>query len=235
MFRGDHPDLRGAVLRGLAMARDLGHPRAGSEHLLLALSAAGGAISTVLDRHGATEAAVVDAVRQAAPLGAGAAADRDALAPLGIDVDRVLSRLGPAVLDRPPARAPLLPLGAARARRRCAGLSPPLGLDAQAACEASLRLALARWEREHRTEHLALTLAALDPGTAWVLTAAGVDPPTLLADLANTFPPPDRTLLMRTQRRIGRRARHHDLIRRYQHTTGRTTTYSNAITTLITG
>jgi hypothetical protein len=235
MFRGDHPDLRGAVLRGLAIARDLGHPRAGSEHLLLALSTAGGALGAVLERHGATEAAIVEAVRQAAPLGAGAAADRDALAPLGIDVDRVLSRLGPAVLDRPTAREPLLPLGAARARRRCARLSPPLGLDAQAAYEASLRLALARREREHRTEHLALTLAALDPGTASVLTAAGVDTPTLLADLANTFPPPHRNLLIRTERRIERRARQDDLIRRYQHTTGRSTTYSSAITTLITG
>ena len=48
-------------------------------------------------------------------------------------------------------------------------MSPPLGLDAQAVYEASLRLALARREREHRPEHLALALVTLDPGAAWVL------------------------------------------------------------------
>ena len=124
MFRGDHPDLRRVMHGSLAMARDLDHPRAGSEHLLLALSAAGGAVAAVLDQHGATEAAVLEAVRQAAPLGAGAAADRDTLAPLGIDVDRMLSRLSRAALDRPIAPEPLLPFGAAKARRRCARPEP---------------------------------------------------------------------------------------------------------------
>lgn len=235
MFRGDHPDLRRAVGRALAMARDLGHPRAGSEHLLLALSTMGCTVSAALARHGATEAAVREAVRQVAPLGAGAAADRDTLAPLGIDVDRFLSRLSPAVLDRATTREPLLPFEAAKARRRCARLRPPLGLDAQAAYEASLRLALARRDREHRPEHLALSLVALDPGAAWVLSAAGVDSPALLADLANTFPPPSRNLLLRAERRIGRRSRRHDLVRRYQRTTGRTVTSDGAVVTLITG
>jgi hypothetical protein len=233
MFRGDHPELRRAVGRALAMARDLGHPRAGSEHLLLALSGTGCAVGRVLARHGATEAAVREAVRQAAPLGAGVAADRDTLAPLGIDVDRLLSGLSPTVVDRATAREPLLPFRAAGARWRCARMSPPLGLDAQAAYEASLRLALARRDREHRPQHLALTLVALDPGAAWVLSAAGVDTPALLADLADTFPPPRRHLLLRAERRIGRRSRHHDLVRRYQRTTGRTVT--SAIATLISG
>ena len=123
----------------------------------------------------------------------------------------------------------------AKARRRCAHLRPPLGLDAQAAYAASLRLALARCEREHRSEHLALTLVALDPGAAWVLTAAGVDAPALLANLADAFPPPRRNLLLRTERRISRPSRHHDLVRRYQHTTGRTVTYGGAVATLISG
>ena len=85
----------------------------------------------------------------------------------------------------PPADAGtgVFPLGAARARRRCARLRPPIGLDAQAVYAASLRLALARWERHHRPEHLALTLVALDPGAHWVLHAAGVDTAVLLGDL----------------------------------------------------
>lgn len=236
MFQGDHPDLLRAVARALSTARDLGHPRAGSEHLLLALSAEGGVVSDVLGRHGAAESAIRQAVRRAAPMGAGAAADRETLALLGLDAHPLLSTLRPAVLDRPTTREPLLPLGAARARQRSARLSPPLGLDAQAAYEASLRLALARRDRQHRPDHLALTLVALDPGAAWILTTARVDVPALLADLANAFPPPSRHLLLRAERRIAHRSRSHDLVRRYQRTTGRTaTTSADALAALITG
>jgi hypothetical protein len=95
--------------------------------------------------------------------------------------------------------------------------------------------AVARREREHRPEHLALALAALDPGAAWVLTAAGVDAPALLADLATAFPPPRRNPLLRAERRCGQRLRHHDLVRRYQHTTGRTATTGSAVAALIHG
>jgi hypothetical protein len=225
MFGGDHPDLRRAMRRALALARDLGHPRAGSEHLLLALTAAG----SVLDRHGVSEAAVLDVVRRVAPLGAGVAADRDLLAHLGVDLS------APSTVDRPPAREPLLPVGAARARRRCARLSPPLGLDAQAVYEASLRLALARRERDHRPEHLALVLVAVDPGAGWVLAAAGVDRRALLADLAGAFPVPRRNPLLRAERRLGRRPRHHDVVRRYERTTGRTATSAAALAPLIAG
>lgn len=233
MFRGDHPDLHRVMHQAVGVARELGHLRTGSEHLLLALSAAGGAVAAVLGRHGATEAVVRAAVRRAAPLGAGAAADREALAPLGIDMDRLFSRLGPTALDRPTAPEPLLPVGAARARRRCARTKPPLGLDAQAAYEASLRLALARRDRQHRPEHLALSLVGLDPGAAWVLGALGAEAPVLLADLADAFPPPRRNVLLRAERRIGRRLRHHDLVRRYQRTTGRAVTSADSLVTLI--
>jgi Clp amino terminal domain, pathogenicity island component len=92
MFQGDHPELRQAVIGALTAARDLGHPRAGSEHLLLGLSAIGTSVSAVLARHGATEAALRDAADQAAPLGAGAAADREVLVALGIDAARRYQR-----------------------------------------------------------------------------------------------------------------------------------------------
>jgi hypothetical protein len=233
MFRGDHPALSRAMHRGLALARELGHPRAGSEHLLLALCGGDDTVGAVLARHGVTEPAIRRAVCRAAPLGAGAAADRDALTPLGLDLDRFLSRLDPTVLDRPAGREPLFPLGGAEARRRCARLDPPLGLDAQASYEASLRLALARRERDHRPEHLALVLATLDPGIAWVLAAADVDTPALVAGLATTFPPPQRNPLLRAERRLGRRSRHRDLVRRYQHTTGRTVASGGAVAALI--
>lgn len=242
MFKGDHPDLKRTLDHALRLALDLGHPRTGSEHLLAALAALATPLGTpppttsplsdVLHRHGATTSAILDAAHLAAPLGAGGAADRVVLAPLGVDLDRLL---GPAAtaLDRPSAREPFLPLGTAEARRRCARLTPPPGLDAQAAYEASLRLALARREREHRPEHLALALTALDPGVAWVLKTADVDRNALLADLAATFPPPRRNPLLTAERRLGLPSRHRDLVRRYQRTTGRAVTSADALPALI--
>jgi Clp amino terminal domain, pathogenicity island component len=233
MFGGDHPSLRRALGQAVASARSLGHPRAGSEHLLLALSASGGQVAAVLGRHGANPAAVLDAVEKAAPLGAGAAADRAALAPLGVDVDRLLAGLSPAAIDRPAAREPRLPLGTAAARRRCAAISPPLGLDGQAAYEASLRLALARRDRQHRIEHLALALVALDPGVQWILSAAGARTSALFADLAATFPPPRRNIVLRTERRVARRSRYRHLVTRYQQTAGRIAASAPAVAALI--
>ncbi|MET9263891.1 Clp protease N-terminal domain-containing protein [Amycolatopsis sp. NPDC004079] len=228
MFRGDHPELSQVVRQAITLARGFGHPRTGSEHLLLAL-AAGSSVAAVLASHGATGEAIRRAVLLAAPAGAGAAADRTVLAPLGID----LQGLAGAALDRPPVREPLLPLGTTEARRRCARQQPPLGLDAQAAYEASLRLALARREREHRTEHLAFVLVALDPGTSWVFDVAGIDQRALLAGLAAAFPIPQRNPVLRAERRLGCRFRHRDLVRRYQRTTGRTVSAGDAVAALI--
>ena len=114
-------------------------------------------------------------------------------------------------------------------------MRPPIGLDAEATYAASLRLALARREREHRPEHLVLVLAALDPGARWVLGAAGVDARALLGDLAVAFPAPRRNLLLRTERRLGRRSRCHDLVRRYEHTTGRIAPTGSVIAAFING
>ena len=221
MFKGDHPDLARVMGRALVMSRNMGHSRCGSEHLLLALITADDTLGGVLGRCGATESAVRQAVLMAGPTDAGAAADRDILAPLGIDLDGLLSNVGLAVFDRTPEPQPLLPFGTAAARGRCARANPPIGLDAQAVYQASLRLALARHDREHRLEHLALALVAMDPGARWVLSAAGVDAEALVAELAAVYPPPDRNLLLRAERRIGRRTRCHGLLRRYQGTTGR--------------
>jgi hypothetical protein len=85
-----------------------------------------------------------------------------------------LARGAADALERPAGRRPVFPLGGSAARSRGARLKPPLGSDVRAAYEASLRLALARRERQHRPEHLALALVALDPGIGWVLAAAGL-------------------------------------------------------------
>jgi hypothetical protein len=71
------------------------------------------------------------------------------------------------------------------------------------------------------------------PGARWALHAAGVDIQALLGDLAAAFPPPRRNGLLRADRRLGQRARRHDLVRRYQHTTGRTVSAGSAIAALI--
>jgi hypothetical protein len=236
MFEGDRLEVGRVVCRARALARELDHPRAGSEHLLLALTTGDSAedrrIAAVLAGRGATATVIRHAVRSAAPLGAGVAFDRELVASVGVDLDRLLSSAGRSV-DQPPAREPLLPLGAAKARRRWAQLDPPLGLDAQAVYEASLRLALGRRERSHGPEHLALALVTLDPGAAWVLGSAGVDAHALLADLASAFPPPRRNILLRAERRLGRRSRHFDIVRRYRRTTGRAAVAGPAIAPLI--
>jgi hypothetical protein len=154
-------------------------------------------------------------------------------APVGVDLDRLLTRLGPAALDRP-AHRDRRP-GAARTRRRCAHMDPPLGLDAQAAYEASLRLALARRDRRHRPEHLAMVLAGLDPGGGWVLQEIGADAANLLAELSRAFPPPNRNLALRVERRIGRQSRCGSLVRAYQRTTGRAIAPVGAFGALIAG
>jgi hypothetical protein len=226
MFRGDHPELTRVMGQAEAAARGLGHPRVGSEHLLLALAGRGMLL-------GVTACGVREAAQLAAPLGAGVAADREALVPLGVDLDELLDRLGPEGVDRP-VRWERRP-GAERARRRCARMVPPLGLDVQAAYEASLRLALARRERWHRPEHLAMALVALDPGAGWVLRAVGAEAAAVLAELARAFPPPRRNRVLRVERRIGRRARGGRLVRDYQRTTGRTALSGRSVIALIAG
>jgi|HubBroStandDraft_2_1064218.scaffolds.fasta_scaffold30696_3 hypothetical protein len=235
MFGGADAELSRIMAYASRSARELGHPRVGSEHLLLGLALSRGAVAGILTWHGATSSAIRGATCAAAPAGAGAAADRGILAVLGIDLDPVLDQSGPAVLDRPVGPVPVFPLGASRARARCARMSPPLGADAQAAWEAALRLALARHERRHGSEHLALALVTLDPGASWVLTETGADRKAVLASLIAAFPRPAGHPLLRTARRLGHRSRHRDIVRRYQRLTGRIATDGAAVAQLIAG
>lgn len=217
-----HDELR-VVGPAVRLARALGHDRTGSEHLLLAMTTEDDRVADVLATHGATPAKIRAALD---PTGAAAAVDRDVLGVLGIQLADVPQS------DRP-VREPLSPLGMAAARRRCARLNPPLGLDAQAGCAASLRLALARRERDHRPEHLALALVTLDPGVAWVLARAGVDRELLRMALAAAFPPPHRNPALRADRVLGRRPRCRAMVRRYQQTTGRIATAPQDLATVI--
>jgi hypothetical protein len=86
--------------------------------------------------------------------------------------------------------------------------------------EASLRLALGRREREHRLDHIALALVALDPGVSWLLHRVDVDARAVLDDLTAAFPPPRYSRPAGIQRRFSRR-RMVAIGRRYERTTGR--------------
>ena len=217
MFKGDDPSLNRAFQRATASARRLNHPRVGVEHLLVGLADGEDDLAGLFARNGVTCQVLEEAACVAAPLGA--AADRELLAPVGVDLDRLVGTDGTTTLDLLVGRQPLFPLGSGAARRRCASWNPPLGLDAQGAYEASLRLALARRERQHRAEHLAMVLVSLDPGANWVLAQLSVARRELLDDLERSFPAPRHRAA--SVGVLGRSRRERDLVRRYRATTGR--------------
>lgn len=218
---GDDPSLGPVLRRAVESARRLGHPRVGVEHLLIGLTGGDDALAAVLARHGATRQVLEGAAALAGPLGAGAAADRESLALIGVDLDGLLPTGELRSLDRLVGRQPLFPLGSSSSRRHSARWDPPLGLDAQGAYVASLRLALARRERHHRPEHLVMILVSLDPGVDWVLAQLGTDRRGLLQDLERMFPPPQHNSAVRAGRSLLRSPRQRILVRRYQRTTGR--------------
>jgi len=154
VFRGDSVELSRVIGDALLEARNLRSARTGSEHRFMALAASTHPVADLLAAAGAGPAEVRETAPAAGLAGAGVAADTALLASVGVELDALL-RSDRFPTDRSPAREPLLPLGVRHARRRCAAINPPVGLDAQAAYETSLRLALGRREREHRPEHLA--------------------------------------------------------------------------------
>jgi hypothetical protein len=107
-------DARGVVTGAREGALRLGHDWIGCEHLLLALTAAGGEVGMILRDRGITPDRVRwEAVRLA---GAGRTAslfdvlDRDALAAIGIDLDAVRGKVeaafGPGAFTAAPDRRP---------------------------------------------------------------------------------------------------------------------------------
>jgi hypothetical protein len=200
MFRGDTVELGRTLRRATTAARWGGRDRVRSEHLLIALAAGRGPVAEVLVACGVTTAALRPVLRDLPAAGAGAVADRELLGTLGIDIGELLT-VDPG--DVPPRRA------------------SRFGPDAAAAYAASLRLALARRERAHRPEHLALVLVTLDAGVRTVLARAGVDPDRVLRRVAAAFPPPPVNPVLRCERRLAGDHRRRAIVRRYQRTTGR--------------
>jgi ATP-dependent Clp protease ATP-binding subunit ClpA len=157
-------EARSAVVGAQEEARDLRARRIEPAHLLLALTRDPGRGGRALRAAGLDHATARDALARA-----GGPLDADALAAVGVDLDRVRaaaeSAFGPGALDRgAPARTGHLPFGDAAKRT----------------LEGALRHVLAQpRRRRHRvidTGHLVVgVLAVADPAVQRVLHLAGVD------------------------------------------------------------
>lgn len=186
MFERFTDAARGVVVAAQEVARELGHPAIGTEHLLLALLAPEAGLSArVLAGAGvradAVRAALARAVPPPAPLIS--AEDAAALHTIGIDAEAVLGRLteslGAPVVTRPgPRRRRGL-----RRRRGCEGGfggAMPFSPRAKLVLAWGLREAVALRSDRIGPEHLLLGLIREGAGLgAQVLIGAGVSLPGL--------------------------------------------------------
>jgi ATP-dependent Clp protease ATP-binding subunit ClpA len=175
MFERFSQSARDVVTGAQHEARGLGHGYIGCEHLLIATAAGpDGAARAALLAAGVTpeslRAATGEFIGRGGP-------DPAALATLGIDLDevrrRVESAFGPGALERP------------RGKRCRDGM--PLTPRSKKALERSLRTAVARGDREIRSEHILLGI--LDtPGNAGtqILARLGVTPERLRRELGES-------------------------------------------------
>ncbi len=171
MFERFSAEARRAVVAAQQEARDLRAERIEPVHLLLALSRDPGRGGTALRAAGLDHAAGRRALEAAGPL------DADALAAVGIDLERVRtaaeSAFGPGALDR---------------ARPVRGGHLPFADGSKRALEGALRHVLAEY-RPRRTRvidtgHLVVgVLSVPDPLVRRVLHQAGVDVVRLREDL----------------------------------------------------
>lgn len=148
MFERFTKDARETVVGAQAQARDLGHGRIGTEHVLLALLDADDGTARTLRAHGLDTAAL--RARVAAVGGRDGDLDPDALRAIGIDLDAVRraaeDSFGEGALDAPP--------GERRGRRS----HLPFSKEAKKALELSLRHAIRLKHNHIATGHILLGL-----------------------------------------------------------------------------
>lgn len=165
MFERFTKDARDVVVGAQSVARELGAPSIGSEHLLAVIVRSGGAVVDAIADAGLDPAALHRAVKESDdPL------DPKALASIGIDLSAVRERaddvFGPGSLDR-------RSMTARTGRRR----HLPFTKNAKNVLEVSLREAIALKDREIRTDHLVLAMTTLSGSRAHrLLTECGADP-----------------------------------------------------------
>jgi hypothetical protein len=212
MFRGDTGQLSITMWAAAEAAERLGHPEPRSEHLLMALAAGTTEAGAFLRRQGVGAAMIERVITQPGVAPASIEVDRELLESVGVDLNGLLASAGAAALAPRSGKRPLFPLGR---KRQWVGSA-----DFRAAYEASLRLALARMEREHRPEHLLIALLAFDRGCAWLLSQVGVDRLRLQWAAKLEFPPPHRNAFIRAARHGTWNRRYRAIVRRYENTSG---------------
>jgi ATP-dependent Clp protease ATP-binding subunit ClpA len=173
MFERFDLGARQSVKLAQEEARALGHPTIGTEHLLLGMIAAPGPAAEVLSCHRLTTAGLRQ--RLIAKCNE-QALDSDALATLGIDLDRVReateANLGPGVLDRKP-------------RKTVKAGHLPLTKRAKKVLELSLREAVRVKSAEINSGHLLMGLLRDGEGLgAELLRDGGLDVDGLRAETA---------------------------------------------------
>src|SRR5204863_4651653 len=212
MFERFTASARAIVVQAQEHARRLGHRYIGCEHLLLAAASTGEPAAAALREHGVTPQAVeAEIVRLIGPGQAASlfsAADREALASIGIDLEAVRARIEAAFGADAFTRAapdacrgnrpawPNSPMGrllrrlrrspAAAGQDASPGAYPtghlPFTPRAKKSLEHSLREAKARHDNYIGVEHLTLALVAMNEGAVPpILSALGASQATLRA------------------------------------------------------
>jgi ATP-dependent Clp protease ATP-binding subunit ClpA len=170
MFERFTTEAREVVKRAQEEARELRHPFLGTEHLLIGMASGDGPAATVLAGHGLT----ATSLRQRLQVLVDGGLDPEALASLGIDLDRVKeateAHLGPGALDKPlPPRK---------------GGHLPVSKRAKKALELSLREALHLKSRDIGSGHLLLGLLREGSGMGVrLIQDARIDPAELRAEV----------------------------------------------------
>jgi Clp amino terminal domain, pathogenicity island component len=185
VFKGTEPGVMAVYgLAGRAALR-LDSGFVGGEHLLLALSSRPTATGDLVRAHGCTPDAIEASVVALGGIPAAVAASLEAASSLGVEVDdEVAATLRPT---RPVHR--ILPLGWRRGRQWCDQARPRLPGDAEAAYEAALFLALARWHRTLGEHHLAEVLVRWSRGSRMVAERSGASPSGALHALVAAHSP----------------------------------------------
>jgi ATP-dependent Clp protease ATP-binding subunit ClpA len=169
MFERFTEKARTVVVLAQQDARERGDSAIDTGHVLRALFAVPDNLAVLVLEGFSVRQADVEADLAARPAAApdGSAADADALAALGIDLDEVRRRVeeafGPGALDRP--RSP---------KRRWIGGHIPFAKEAKKALELSLREALRMRHNYIGTEHMLLGMVHGEGVAHDVLVARGV-------------------------------------------------------------
>jgi ATP-dependent Clp protease ATP-binding subunit ClpA len=173
MFERFTEDARQVVVSSQDEARRLHHPFIGTEHLLLGLlSQAGSPTTAVLERHGVTRTATLEAIRR---FSGQEDFDAAALGAVGIDLDSVRGSVeaafGPGALE-------------AAGRWRQVKGHIPFTRRAKKVLELSLREAVAMQSKSITEGHIALGLLRDGGGVEMkVLAELGVDPEAVRQDV----------------------------------------------------